>query len=141
MVRVAYAGSVPAAKPSSERQNSTVLVVEDEWLIRELIAEVLGTEGYDVLEAADADEAIRLIGCERIDLLFTDIDLGPGPDGVTLARAARAARPDLKVVYASGRRQRLEPELSVAGSVFMAKPYRPTDVRHVIGKMLGEASA
>lgn len=137
MVGVAYAGSVPARKPwSGERQDPTVLIVEDEWLIRELVVEILGTEGYRVLQAADADEAISLLGREPIDLVFTDIDLGPGQDGVFVARKARAIRPDLKVVYASGRRQHLEPELKVAGAVFMAKPYRPMEICNVIGRML-----
>lgn len=106
----------------------TVLVVEDEALIREMIVEALA-DGDDlrVLAAASASEALRLLETDEIDMLFTDIDLGPGPDGFEVARLAGARRPALSVVYTSGRLGGPD-ERALPGAGFVPKPYRPTQV-------------
>ena len=107
----------------------TVLVVEDEPLIRELAAEALGErEGVRVLAAASAAEALGLVRPEAVDVLFTDIDLGPGPDGFDLARVACALRPGLRVAYTSGRLREVDAGRALPGSLFVPKPYRPTQV-------------
>ena len=80
----------------------TVLLVEDNEDVRQYGTGVLRELGYHVIEAADAEAALRIAaGSERIDLLFTDIGL-PGMDGWTLAGRALALRPSLKVVYTTG---------------------------------------
>ncbi|WP_406855045.1 response regulator [Alsobacter sp. KACC 23698] len=102
-----------------------VLVVEDDALLRAYACEVLADEGYAVAEACDACEAFRALVAGGVDLLVTDIDLGPGPDGLELARYAALAHPGLPVLYTSGRAQ-VDPDDRVAGSRLLPKPFRPS---------------
>ncbi|KAB1076154.1 response regulator [Methylobacterium planeticum] len=106
----------------------TVLVVEDEAAVCELIVEALLDEGYRVLSAADAVEAEAILARESVDLLFTDIDLARNTNGIALARRARSQRPDLPVVYTSGGRGSLSQADAVAESIFVPKPYRPSQL-------------
>ena len=80
---------------------SSVLVVEDEEVVRRLLRQVLEQAGYDVLEAADGAEALSLATMCRVDLLLTDMTM-PGLNGREVAERLRAGRPDLKVIYMSG---------------------------------------
>jgi CheY-like chemotaxis protein len=114
----------------------TILLVEDEPLVRELAVEMLENEGCRVLTAASAEDALAIMYDVKPDLLFTDIDLGPGLDGLALARAARSVLPDLPVIYASGGRPALGAGEAVVGSAFLPKPYRSHQVRGLIGPML-----
>jgi PAS domain S-box-containing protein len=80
----------------------TVLVVEDEPVIRDLIVEVLQDLGYQALEAPDGPSGLRILQSHtRIDLLVTDVGL-PGINGRQLADQARVTRPDLKVLFITG---------------------------------------
>jgi PAS domain S-box-containing protein len=80
----------------------TVLVVEDEAVVRGVILEMLGEQGYRTLEAADGPSGLRILRAnERIDLLVTDIGL-PGMNGRQLADQARETRPDLKILFITG---------------------------------------
>ena len=80
----------------------TVLVVEDEPVIRNLIIEVLQDLGYRALEASDGPAGLKVLQSrQRIDLLVTDVGL-PGINGRQLADAARETRPDLKVLFITG---------------------------------------
>lgn len=80
----------------------TVLVVEDEALVRLLIVDVLDELGYKALEAADGPSGLRILQSpQRIDLLITDIGL-PGLNGRQVADAARLQRPDLKILFMTG---------------------------------------
>jgi CheY-like chemotaxis protein len=114
----------------------TVLVVEDDPFVRELAVEMLEDEGCRVLAAATAEQALGLMFDTRPDVLFTDIDLGRGLNGLALARAARAVMPDLPVIYASGGRAALGRSEGVAGSAFVPKPYRSDQVCTLIGRLL-----
>jgi signal transduction histidine kinase len=81
----------------------TILVVEDEAAVRELAVTSLKELGYRVLSAGDGAGALQALARNTaIDLLFTDIGLPGGMTGRQLAEAARARRPDLKVVYTTG---------------------------------------
>ena len=117
-----------ALPPVSSLAAGTVLVVEDEAFVCELAAEALLDEGYRVLTAADAVEAEAILARESVDLLFTDIDLARNTNGIALARNARSRRPDLPVVYTSGGRGCLSGDEAVSRSVFVPKPYRPSDL-------------
>lgn len=100
-----------------------VLVVEDEVLIRIDVADQLKSEGFDVFEAASADEAVALL--ERhpsIRLLFTDVDLPGTMDGLKLAAAVRNRWPPVKIIVTSGHRV-VEIADMPHGSVFFSKPY------------------
>ena len=80
----------------------TVLVVEDEPVVRAVIVEMLGEQGYQTLEAVDGPSGLRILRTNaRIDLLVTDVGL-PGMNGRQLADQARETRPDLKVLFITG---------------------------------------
>ena len=102
----------------------TVLVVEDEVLISEMVADILIDRGYEVRVVTNADEALRyLTSSLPIDLLFTDINLAGEIDGTTLAERARELRPHLPVVFASGRIGLLARLASTTGATCLPKPY------------------
>jgi len=103
----------------------TVLVVEDEMLIRLLAADSLQESGFDVLEAANAAEALRILDeHDDVDVLFTDVNM-PGPmDGIALAGLMHHRRPELGLIITSGLGA---PDLAdlPADSLYLAKPYLP----------------
>src|SRR5262245_9256727 len=104
-----------------------VLLVEDEFLVSDMISSVLVERGFEVHAVASATDALRhLMGGAPCDVLFTDINLAGGMDGAALARRARELRPDLPVVYASGAVSGLGPGEAVPGSRFVGKPYSAT---------------
>jgi CheY-like chemotaxis protein len=109
-----------------------VLLVEDEFLISEWVAESLSEQGFAVHAANNAVDALRYLATERVDVLFTDINLPGGMDGATLASRAREFLPDLPVVYASARVNVLDPTLRVPGSIFVPKPYAPVLVGRIL---------
>lgn len=87
-------------------KRGTVLIVEDEPTVRALAVSILEDFGYATLSAANAREAIALLETEIwADILFTDLNIPDGPDGLdglALAQAARELRPDLRVLYTTG---------------------------------------
>ena len=84
------------------RDGETILVVEDEASVRELVVQVLDDLGYRALEAADGPAGLQILrSSARIDLLVTDVGL-PGLNGRQVADAARTYRPDLKVLFITG---------------------------------------
>ena len=80
-----------------------VLIVEDEFLLRIDAAEVIAAAGFEVIEAANADEAIEVLEARRdIMVVFTDIQMPGSMDGLKLARAIRGRWPPIKIVATSG---------------------------------------
>jgi|SRR5215217_3517023 len=105
-----------------------VLVVEDEPLVRMGIVDHLEEEGFAVLEAANADDAIAILSKNTtIRILFTDIDMPGEVDGIKLAAAVRDRWPPIKIVITSGHRRPLASDLP-AGAQFFAKPYNPDTI-------------
>ena len=103
-----------------------ILVVEDEILISEMIADAFTERGFDVQTVANAAEAVvRLSFDPQIDILFTDVNLG-GMDGAALAEQARELRPDLPVIYASGRWSLLEALRDIPRTAILRKPFTLT---------------
>jgi len=102
---------------------AVALVVEDEWLVRMEIADVLDAHGWTVLEASTAEAALAMRDHNPpVDLVVTDIRL-PGPlTGWDVADAFRAANADVGVIYCSG--NPCEVERQVPDSVFLSKPCR-----------------
>ena len=93
-------------------QGEAMLVVDDDPVMRMLVAEVLADLGYQAFEAADGPSALKLLQSgARIDLLITDLGLPGGMSGRQLADAARALRPALKVLFITG-----YPENAVVGN-------------------------
>jgi signal transduction histidine kinase len=92
----------PAATPSRSHSAETVLVVEDDDDVRTYVVETLAALGYRVLEAAEAESALRLLGEDPgVQLLLTDVVM-PGQNGRKLAQEARLRRPELKILYMTG---------------------------------------
>jgi CheY-like chemotaxis protein len=114
-----------------------ILIVEDDFLIRSALAEALADEGFQVAEAEDGESAMsRLGGGERFDLLLTDMNLGQGMDGLTLARCARDRSPDLAVIYTTGRADVLR-DACTARDAVVAKPYLLSEVANAARRLLG----
>jgi CheY-like chemotaxis protein len=110
-------------------KRASVLLVEDEPMICDLAVEALEEQGFAVQAVATAGDALRcLIAGPAIDVLFTDVNLPGGMDGVALALRARELQPDLPIVYTSGRRSTIEHMEPVEGSMFLPKPY---DLFHI----------
>jgi CheY-like chemotaxis protein len=115
-----------AAEAGAARK-PVVLAVEDDPEVLDVTVETLRSLGYQVLSAVDARDALTVL--ERdvpIDVLFTDIVMPKGMDGVELARAARRLRPGLRVILASGYTReglRIREEIG-EDIVFLGKPYQ-----------------
>jgi len=91
------------SKESADGYGETVLVIDDEPTIRELIVEVLESAGYVALSAPNGAEGLKIIKCDvRIDLLITDVGLPGGMNGRQVADAAREIRPGLKTLFITG---------------------------------------
>jgi CheY-like chemotaxis protein len=89
--------------PAALHPPTVLLVVDDDLLVREPIADYLREVGYEVLEAGDAREAIDMVDhADHVDLVFSDVRMPGELDGVGLARWVRAHRPDLPVLLTSG---------------------------------------
>jgi DNA-binding NtrC family response regulator len=115
---------------------ATVLMVEDEVLISQLVADSLCEHGFAVHEVADADAALRYIDDGgALDVLFTDINLPGRMSGEELAVRVRERRPGLPVVYTSGRYRHMGPDRLVPHSVFVAKPCDPDDVCLLLARL------
>jgi DNA-binding NtrC family response regulator len=114
----------------------TVIVVEDEPIMRMDIAMSLQDAGFIVLEASNADEAIALLNAHsEIRLMFTDIDMPGSMDGLKLAKAVRGRWPPVKIIIASGQRDLNDEVLPVEGK-FFSKPYDHGRVVSAIKEML-----
>lgn len=98
-----------------------ILVVEDEALIRAMLAEVLRETGFTVIEAASADLALECLNdMARLDLLFTDIQMPGSMNGIDLARRLRVDNPNLPIIIASAN---LDNRSVDEFGPFIAKPY------------------
>jgi len=114
-----------------------VLVVEDEFLIRLTMAEVLGDEGFDVVEAEDGAQAIALLEHGGVDLLMTDVNLPGTVSGWVVADTARQSQADLPVVFLSGGAQPPSGRTTSPRDSFVQKPYTPTDLVAIARRAVG----
>lgn len=113
-----------------------ILVVEDEALLRFTISDELRDVGYEVFEASNADEAIRVLESDKdIRLIFTDIDMPGSMDGLDLAAMVRDRWPPVRIIVTSGKQRPHSMELPQGGS-FMPKPYGYANVAKAIEEML-----
>jgi CheY-like chemotaxis protein len=120
------------------RKGTRILVVEDEALISEMVADSLEEQGFEVFVASNAADALRHIESgARVDALFTDVHLPGGMDGSELASRVRLLRPDMPIVYASGRWSPTDQARLVPRSVFLPKPYDPRDAGNLLMRMVG----
>jgi CheY-like chemotaxis protein len=120
----------------------SVLLVEDEVMISNLVANCLSESGFRVHEIATADEALRYIKSgANVDVLLTDISLPGGMNGAELAERARELRPEMPIVYVSGRYKLSEISPLVPRSLFICKPYDPNDICALLTRLTGGRSA
>jgi CheY-like chemotaxis protein len=131
---VTMKGAAGVRKPDlvqAARPNERILVVEDNTEVRETVVRQLRDLGYDTLEAPSGKEAIDiLISDERVDLMFSDVVMPGGMDGMQLAEAANALRPDLKILLTSGfaRASIQDGATSAYLKNLLSKPYRKTEL-------------
>jgi len=113
---------------------STILVVEDDAIVRMLIVDVLEELEFTVLEAADAEEALKVVEdtSHHIDLMMTDVGL-PDMDGKQLATKVRELRPSLPILFASGYADNIDVP---AGMQVIAKPFSIDQLRDKVKSML-----
>ena len=112
---------------SENQETLTILVVEDEPLVRLMIVDFLRCSGCGVVEAASGEAAVEVLQLrDGIDVVFTDIQLGGALDGWDVGETSRATHPMIPVIYTSG--AVFVRDRTVSGSVFFDKPYDPAAV-------------
>ncbi|UEM07660.1 PAS domain S-box protein (plasmid) [Skermanella rosea] len=122
---------LPAAP--TRRGGGTVLLADDDELVRMAVAAILEESGHRVLVAEGGAEALDLFNSDTaVDVLVTDYAM-PGMDGATLARAVRALRPDLPILLITGHAER---PCDVAGLAFLQKPFRPEALTSELAALL-----
>jgi len=138
----AAAASGKTASPTDRRDEGnghsvrTVLVVEDDPDVRNITVARLGEFGHHVLEADNAKAALDILGRgDAIDLLFTDIAMPGGMNGLELARRALQLRPDIRVLFVSGYTSSAHTEGNTPGE-FLQKPYRQEDLGRALHRAL-----
>lgn len=117
-----------------------VLLVEDEFLIRLVTAELLRDEGFEVVEAWDGDVARGLVdSLDGFDVLFTDVQMPGTLDGIDVALHARRRHPAIPVLVVSGFAAHLVRRLGGLdpAAVFMSKPYNLVEVLNVLHRLTG----
>jgi two-component system, response regulator PdtaR len=132
------AAILPDSRTSRERK-STVLIVEDEALVRLAISGWLQDQGFETVEAKTAGEAIKSIEkSDTIDIVFSDVGKSGTVDGCTIAQWIRSNRPRLPIVLTSTFAEKAAGGGLRANEQFVSKPY---DVREVVAKIRNAISA
>jgi two-component system cell cycle sensor histidine kinase/response regulator CckA len=127
-------------RPTVVEGSETVLLAEDEPGVRNMIRQVLVSQGYDVHVACDGRDALRVYSelSGHVDLLVTDVVM-PHMNGQELARQLTVLQPDLKVVYISGYAEPVLARYGVSGrgAMFLQKPFTPRELRRRVREALG----
>ncbi len=133
------AAPIGAERPLPKRGTETLLLVEDEDVVRFLTREILVGQGYTVLEASRGDEAIRI--CTQhggpIHLMVTDVVM-PGMSGPQVAKALQPLRPEMKVLYVSGYTDDaiVHHGILTSGLAFLQKPFAPESLARKVREVL-----
>jgi two-component system, cell cycle sensor histidine kinase and response regulator CckA len=127
-------GAAKSRKPEKSKANElwgsgTVLLVEDEPMVRSVAERSLTRHGYTVLTAENGEEALDILNRgETIDLLISDVVM-PGMDGPAMVREARKSRPALKVLFMSGyAEEQLRKSIDIENVNFLPKPFSVTEL-------------
>jgi len=144
-VVLAEAAVTPIAAPKPETivgGRETILVVEDESNLLELVRTILEHYHYRILTAASGAEALRVWDEHRgqIDLLLTDMIMPGGMTGNDLAAGLKRRQPNLKVIFTSGYSAELVgKDMGKGSTAFLPKPYQPQQVARLVRDVLGHA--
>lgn len=120
-------------------QDKTILVVEDEADIRNMICGMLGTSGYKIIEASNSCDAIAILidQSHEIDMLFTDISMPGEMNGVQLAGRAQVLKPGLKLLFTTGYDDSALQDMNLARKYnVLTKPYEPNDLFEAVDRAL-----
>ncbi len=129
MMAEANGDPVPEAAPKS------ILVVEDDVLIRLSIADDLGGAGYQIIQAANADEALKVLSSTiAVHLVVTDISMPGSLDGLALAAQVRARWPALKIVVLSADLPAWRP--ANLADLYLSKPYDVSTILSIVQQLL-----
>ena len=120
---------VEKGKPNELWGSGTILLVEDEPMVRSVAERALTRHGYQVITADNGEDALEILGRgEAIDLLISDVVM-PGMDGPTMVREARKTRPDLKILFMSGyAEEQLRKSIDIENVNFLPKPFSVTEL-------------
>jgi DNA-binding response OmpR family regulator len=117
----------------------TILLVDDDFELRDVVVAILSEPGYTVLTATDGYEALRILVDRSVDLMITDVKM-PGISGFELARQAKLMRPNLHVIYLSGQASGPDRKGPTYG-VLLHKPVRARELLAVIEREMGPGVA
>lgn len=119
-----------------------VLVVDDDTMFLELMAELLAEAGYDATTASSATATAKILASgQEIDLLLCDIDLRSNGNGVTIAQDARKLRPALPILFISGHSSHLATSImaDLTNVYFLQKPFRWEQLASTLQEILASA--
>jgi CheY-like chemotaxis protein len=133
----------PAPELRRPRARGTVLLVEDEEIVRSIVAEMLEVDGYRVVSAPDGDAAVALAATapEPIDVLVTDVVM-PGMSGQEVARRVAEQRPEVRTLFVSGYAETAISRNGVLapGTSFLQKPFSAAELSHALRELLDGAA-
>ena len=114
-----------------------ILIVEIDVLLRLVTASNMRDAGFDVIEAANCAEAIRILDCIPVDVLFSDIDMPGNIDALALAQWVRQSQADTRIILTSGAAK--APGYVEEYASFLPKPYAEKDVERLLRSVLSSS--
>ena len=114
-------------------QTVTILIVDDDPLVRDTVVRIVEAQGFRVFVADSAVKAMTILARENVDLLFTDIVM-PGQDGIELAREAKKLRPNIRVLFSTGYFSRARDAIGLGELLF--KPLRAPQIENAVAQAL-----
>lgn len=117
-----------SVEPVAARRKASALIIDDEAMVRQVIAGMLRLEGWSTVEVASGEEGVRASAGERFDIVFLDLTM-PGMSGVDTASEIRKCRPDMPIVFVSGYSREMAETSTVGGGglfadeAFVQKPF------------------
>lgn len=128
--------------PPSRRDwgTGTILLVEDEDMVRAVAERALSRQGYTVLTASDGEQGLEVLAeAEKVDLLISDVVM-PNMDGPAMVRQARAARPDIPVLFMSGyAEEQLRKSIDMDNVSFLPKPFSVAQLSEAVAEVFAQA--